>query len=200
MTAVYEPVEVGMELPIAVPLLVRAKRPRVEPLVTRQTGIEIDALLQRLAETMDDDEAMAVFNALHYWCSTFAGRYDVWQMPLPESDDVLSEYGALVFNAASHSCCFRRVASSKRATMTPMSYCFTAYDARTFENLPLTNDRIEVVAYGFTEDITTDMESLTPSPSPMGEGSGNSYNLQGQQVDDSYRGIVIRNGRKIFKR
>jgi hypothetical protein len=84
--------------------------------------------------------------------------------------------------------------------MTPMSYCFTAYDARTFENLPLTNDRIEVVAYGFTEDITTDMESLTPSPSPMGEGSGNSYNLQGQQVDDSYRGIVIRNGRKIFKR
>jgi hypothetical protein len=56
------------------------------------------------------------------------------------------------------------------------------------------------VAYGFTEDITTDMESLTPSPSPMGEGSGNSYNLQGQQVDDSYRGIVIRNGRKIFKR
>ena len=197
VTAVYEPVEVGMELPIAVPLLVRAKRPRVEPLVTRQTGIEIDALLRKYAETASDDEAMAVFNALHYWCSTFAGRYDVWQMPLPESDDVLSEYGALVFNAASRSCCFRRVASSKRATMTPMSYCFTAYDARTFENLPLTNDRIEVVAYGFTEDITTDMESLTPSPSPMDEGSGNSYNLQGQQVDDSYRGIVIRNGRKV---
>jgi hypothetical protein len=26
------------------------------------------------------------------------------------------------------------------------------------------------------------------------------YNLQGQKVDSSYRGIIIKNGRKIFKR
>jgi hypothetical protein len=27
--------------------------------------------------------------------------------------------------------------------------------------------------------------------------SGNTYNLNGQKVSDSYRGIVIKNGRKI---
>ena len=29
---------------------------------------------------------------------------------------------------------------------------------------------------------------------------GNAYNLQGQKVGDSYRGIVIKNGRKVLKR
>jgi len=192
VTVVYEPVEEGMELPVAAPLLVRAKHPRVEPLVTNQTGIELDALL------MSNNEAMEAFYELHYWCSTFAGRYDVWQMPLPESDDVLNEYGALVFTDIPHSCCFRRIGPSRRTTMTPMSYCFTAYDAQTFENLPLTDDCIEIVAYGFTEDIMTDIESLDAQRSQNGDGS--SYNLQGQKVDDSYHGIVIRNGQKVFKR
>ena len=42
--------------------------------------------------------------------------------------------------------------------------------------------------------------NLTPSPSPKGEGSGISYNLQGQKVDDSYRGIIIKNGRKLVRK
>ena len=45
---------------------------------------------------------------------------------------------------------------------------------------------------------TTAIEgSLTPNPSP--EGKGNLYNLQGQRVGESYRGIVIKNGKKVVK-
>lgn len=46
---------------------------------------------------------------------------------------------------------------------------------------------------------TTAIEgSLTPNPSP--EGKGNLYNLQGQRVGEGYRGIVIKNGKKVVIR
>lgn len=32
------------------------------------------------------------------------------------------------------------------------------------------------------------------------DGAGRSYNLKGQAVNNSYRGIVIKNGRKVLKR
>lgn len=45
---------------------------------------------------------------------------------------------------------------------------------------------------------TTAIEgSLTPNPSP--EGKGSLYNLQGQRVGEGYRGIVIKNGKKVVK-
>ena len=78
-------------------------------------------------------------------------------------------------------------------SMQPMSYCFTAYDATTFENLPLTNDRIGIIVYDRSQDEPTGVEDV------RGKTDG-VYNLQGQKVDDSYRGIIIKNGRKIFKR
>ena len=46
---------------------------------------------------------------------------------------------------------------------------------------------------------TTAIEgSLTPNPSP--EGKGSLYNLQGQRVGEGYRGIVIKNGKKVVIR
>ena len=42
------------------------------------------------------------------------------------------------------------------------------------------------------------IESLTPDPTPKGEGSR--YNLRGQKVDSSYKGIVIQNGKKYLRR
>ncbi len=205
VTVIYEPVEEGMTLPYAVPLLVRAKRADVEPLVTAEMGADLIALMREALEEMDEEEAEkaaeSLFDNCHYWCSTFAGRYDVWQMLLPENDNLLNEYGALVFGNTTGDNYFYRVGASNGFSMQPMSYCFTAYDNKTYENLPLTNDRIEIVVYGYTEQSeTTGIESLTPGPSPKGEGSGYSYNLHGQKVGDSYRGIIIKNGRKIFKR
>ena len=205
VSVIYEPAEEGETLPYAAPLLVRAKRADVEPLVTAEMGADLVAVMREALEQMDEDEAEkaaeSLFDSYHYWCSTFTGRYDVWQMLLPDNDNLLNEYGALVFgdNAATRH--FYRIGPGNGFSMQPMSYCFTAYDNETFENLPLSNDRIQIVAYGYTEPSdATGIESLTPGPSPKGEGSGYSYNLHGQKVGNSYRGIVIKNGRKIFKR
>lgn len=195
VAVIYEQVVEGMELPVAVPLLVKARRAGVEPLVTEQMGQEIDALLTTAAEEMDEDDVMAAFEESHYWCSTFAGRYDVWQMPLPESNSTLNEFGALVFADAGDDQYFYRIAASDAVSIPAMSYCFTAWDPLTFENLPLANDRIEIVAVGYVEP--TGIEEVR---SKKEEGRDDAYNLSGQKVGDSYRGIIIKNGKKIFKR
>jgi hypothetical protein len=76
-----------------------------------------------------------------------------------------------------------------------MSYCFTAYDGRSFDNLPLANDRIEIVVMDLEEG--TGIETIDTRNMQDRRMSGNTYNLNGQNVSDSYRGIVIKNGRKI---
>ena len=202
VTVIYEPVEEGTTLPCALPLLVRAKHADAEPLVTDQMGIEIDEALKRVEEEVGEEELMDYYRETHYWCSTFNGFYDVWQMPVPERNSVLSEYGALLYNNTGKNPYFSRIAADDNSVLLyPMSYFFTAYDAKTLENLPLDNDRIEIVVYGYTDPSeATGIESLTPSPSTKGEGSGISYNLQGQKVDDSYRGIIIKNGRKLVRK
>ena len=206
VTVIYEPIARSMTLPYAVPLLVRAKRADVEPLVTEQMGREVDALLTAATEEMTEDEAMEAFEGVHYWCSTFTGRYDVWQFAMPEKDALLSEYGALVFGDTGDEQFFYRVAASDGYTMRPMSYCFTAYDARTFENLPLANDRIEIVVLD-PEELQTgvqDVRSKTAdefaTPHSAWQRRSDSYNLQGQKVGDHYRGLVIKNGRKVVIR
>ena len=197
VSVIYTPVEAGMTLPAAVPLLVRAKHADADPLVTEEMGREIEALLEEAAEQMSEEEVEAAFNEIHYWCSTFAGRYDVWQMPLPENDKVLNEYGALVFAGTDDGQYFSRIAASDGYTMKPMSYCFTAYDAQTFENLPLKGDRVEIVVLD-PEGVITGIDNVQRSTFD-GQGSS-TYNLSGQKVDDSYRGIVIKNGRKVLRR
>ncbi len=199
VAVIYEPAEEGMELPYALPLLVKAKRADVEPLVTEQRARELDAILTEIAEQMGEEEWESVFDDLHYWCSTFAGRYDVWQIPLLESDNHLGEYGALVFDETNQN--FYRLAPSVGFIMHPMSYCFTAYDARTLENLPLANNRIEIIVYGYSEQSDpTGVEDVRGKMDDVRGKMGDAYNLQGQKVDDSYRGIIIKNGRAILKR
>ena len=199
VAVIYEPAEEGMELPYALPLLVKAKRADVEPLVTRQMGIELNDMLQRAIEgEVEKDCAIeeSFFEDFHYWCSTFAGRYDVWQIPLLESDNHLGEYGALVFDETNQN--FYRLAPSDGFIMHPMSYCFTAYDARTLENLPLANNRIEIIVYGYSEQSDpTGVEDVRGKMDDVRGKMGDAYNLQGQKVDDSYRGIIIKNGRKV---
>jgi hypothetical protein len=82
-----------------------------------------------------------------------------------------------------------------------MSYFFTAFDNKTYENLPLDNDRIEIVVYGsIDQSETTGIEDVRGKMDDVSGKMDNVYNLQGQKVDSSYRGIIIKNGRKIFKR
>ena len=199
VAVIYEPAEEGMTLPYAVPLLVKAKRADVEPLVTRQMGIELNDMLQRAIEgEVEKDCAIeeSFFEDFHYWCSTFAGRYDVWQIPLLESDNLLNECGALIFDDTNQN--FYRLAPSDGFIMHPMSYCFTAYDTRTFENLPLANNRIEIIVYGYSEQSDpTGVEDVRGKMDDVRGKMNDAYNLQGQKVDAGYRGIVIKNGRKV---
>ena len=188
---IYEPAVEGTTLYMAHPLLVRAKRDGVEPLVTEQMGSEIDALLTEAMELYGETP----LDSLHYWYMSFAGRYDVWQIPKPENDRVLNEFGALVFSDKEDDQHFYYVGDNDGYSMQPMSYCFTAYDSETFENLPLANDRIEIIVF---DSETTGIEDVNLRPDPNSEGR--TYNLKGQKVNDTYRGIIIKNGKKIFKR
>ena len=43
--------------------------------------------------------------------------------------------------------------------------------------------------------VTSGIESLTPTPSPKGDGNSY-YSLTGQRVDGNYKGIIIQHGRK----
>lgn len=43
--------------------------------------------------------------------------------------------------------------------------------------------------------VTSGIESLTPTPSPKGDGTS-FYSLTGQRVDGNYKGIIIQHGRK----
>jgi len=196
VTVIYEPAEEGMAIPFAAPLLVRAKHEGATPLVTPDMAEKLEEALTKVS----DNDAEEIFEEMHYWCSTFAGRYDVWQMALPESDNLLNEYGALIFGESANSSYFYRVGATGGVSMQPMSYCFTAYDATTFENLPLTNDRIGIIVYDRSQDEPTGVEDVTDKTDDVRGKTDNVYNLQGQKVDDSYRGIIIKNGRKIFKR
>ena len=48
------------------------------------------------------------------------------------------------------------------------------------------------------DDDPTGIEEASPISSPEGEGAA--YNLNGVRVDDSYKGIVIKNGKKIYQK
>ena len=59
------------------------------------------------------------------------------------------------------------------------------------------SDRVYVELVGASEATGI---SLTPNPSPIGEGNTPMYNLSGQRVGASYKGIILQNGRKYIKR
>lgn len=196
VSVIYVPVPADFELPLLAPLLVRAKHADAKPLVTEQTARDVDAMLAEAIAQVGEEEVGSLFEEFHYWCSTFNGRYDIWPFSMPEKDSELNEYGALAFANKGDGNYFSRVPASDSYTTQPMSYCFTAYDARTFENLPLANDCIEIVVMDIPAEILG-VETIDTRNMQDRRMSGNTYNLNGQKVSDSYRGIVIKNGRKI---
>ena len=164
VSLVYQMVDSRMELPTAIPMLVRAKRSDAEPLVDRKTGTEIDSLiLQSMLienDNEDDDDDLLYFEMPHYWCASFGNRLDIWQLPAPATYADLAEYGCMMFNDNYFNQSFNYATGTDNRTTTPMSYCITVLNANTYELLPLMGDRVNVEY----------IESLTPSPSPKGEG------------------------------
>ena len=201
VSLVYQKVDDYMELPKALPLLVRAKRSDAAPLVNEQMGNEIDALLLLSAIFGDDEDLpseLANFDMPHYWCASFGNRLDIW--PLPSSELYADMVGTdcLMFNDNNEEQSFNYPDATDTRATGPMNYCISVLNTDTHEPLPLWGDRV-YVRFIPSAGETTGM-SLTPDPSPTGEGSGYTYNLNGQRVDASYKGIVIQNGRKMIKR
>ena len=50
------------------------------------------------------------------------------------------------------------------------------------------------------DDETTDIDEITVTRTPLQNSSEAMYNLNGMRVNDSYKGIVIKNGKKMLKR
>ncbi len=198
VSLIYQIVDSRVDLPTALPLLVRAKRSDAEPLVDEKMGNEIKALCEEsLIDDEDDDDDEDDFDMPHYWCASFDNRLDIWHLPAPERYADLAKSGAMLFDDNYYNQSFLYASNTDTRTTAPMSYCITVLNTDTYELLPLMGDRVTVtfIPLGSTTGI-----SLTPSPSPKGEGSGYIYNLSGQRVNASYKGIILQNGRKMIKR
>ena len=219
ISLVYQIADSYEELPVAIPLLVRAKRSDATPLVTEQMGEEIVAeLLQSLLYDgtgstdgtdgtggLDDTDVTDIdltelFNLPHYWVASFGNRLDIWPLPMPESYADWVDTGCLMFSDNYLEQTFNYPTATDKRTTPPMSYCISVLNTNTYEPLQLIGNRVFVEFIGAETDAETTGISLTPSPSPRGEGSGYSYNLNGQRVDASYKGVIIQNGRKVFRK
>ena len=62
--------------------------------------------------------------------------------------------------------------------------------------LTLSDSPAKSIIFQF-EDEPTGIESLTPA---LSEGEGAVYNLNGMRVDDNYKGVVIKNGKKFYQK
>ena len=194
VTLVYRMVDSRTELPAALPLLVRAKRSDAEPLVDEKTGAEIEALILQSWMDDDDDDDADDFEMPHYWCAAFGERLDVWPLPSPAKYADLAEYGCMMFNDSYYNQSFLYATGTDNRTTTPMSYCITVLNANTYELLPLMGDRVNVEFIGTGE--TTSVETVQSSKF----NDQSSYNLNGQRVGASYKGVILQNGRKVIKR
>ena len=195
VTLVYQLADAYTELPEGLPLLVRAKRSDAAPLVDEQMGSEIEALL--LQTITDSDDASSHFDIPHYWCASSGARLDIWPLPTSEKYANLAAIGGMIFEDNYYDQSFLYAEPTDSRTTVPMSYCLTVLNTDTYELLPLMGDRVHVE---FAEASEATGISLTPTSSPIGGGNTPMYNLSGQRVGASYKGIVIQNGRKIYKK
>ena len=214
VSLVYMMADSRMDLPAALPLLVRAKRSDAEPLVDAKTGAELEELLMKMMEEEDEtdegydedyDEDYDDEDALdipHYWCASFDNRLDIWQLPAPERYADLYEYGCMMFNDNSYDQSFVYATANDTRSTSPMSYCITLLNAKTYELLPLLGDRVCVEFLQLSEsgDDVTGIESLTDVRSKMSEVRGDVYDLQGRKLQGkpTAKGLYINHGRKII--
>lgn len=204
VSLVYQIVDSRMELPTALPLLVRAKRSDAVPLVDEKTGAELDSIYEQALLSMYDEDyenieaEELVSKVPHYWCASFDNRLDIWPLTSPEKYADLAEWDCMIFDDNYFEQSFCYVDADDSRTTAPMSYCITVLDANTFEPLPLMGNRV------FVEFIQPAGESSgineAADTAQKSKKRGGIFNLSGQRVDASYKGIVLQNGKKIYKR
>jgi hypothetical protein len=105
----------------------------------------------------------------------------------------------MLFEDSNYDQSFLYTKSTDTRTTAPMSYCITVIDSDTYELLPLLDDRVTVEFIGLEEEATG-ISSLTAEPARKSDAESPAYNLNGQRVNASYKGIILKNGRKYIKR
>ena len=201
VSLVYQMVESEEELPEAMPLLVRAKRSDAKPLADEQTGAEIEALL--LMSMLSDDTELSGtelddFHMPHYWCASFGKRLDIWPLPSPERYADMAEEACLLFDDNYFEQSFHYPELTDGRMTAPMSYGISVLNTNTYKPLPLLGNRV-YVEFLQPETDTTGVD-LTTGTAAKGEGNGDAYNLSGQRVNGAYKGIILQNGRKIYRK
>jgi len=205
VSLVYMMADSRMDLPAALPLLVRAKRSDAEPLVDAKTGAELEELVMQMMmeeyETDEDidyaDDDLSDLDIPHYWCASFDNRLDIWQLPAPVSYADLSEYGGMVFNDNYYDQSFLYATANDTRVTSPMSYCITLLNAKTYELLPLLGDRV-CVEFLETAETTGVNEVIEVN----GVNDDSWYTLDGRKLSGkpTVKGLYIQNGRKVIKR
>ena len=211
VSLVYIMADDRMDLPAALPLLVRAKRSDAEPLVDAKTGAELEELLMKMMEEEDEtdegydegyDEDYDDEDALdipHYWCASFDNRLDIWQLPAPERYADLAEYGCMMFNDNSYDQSFVYATANDTRSTSPMSYCITLLNAKTYELLPLLGDRV-CVEFLVPAETTGVNDATRLNDKGQMINDKVIYNLSGQRVSKPTKGLYIVNGRKMIKK
>ena len=207
VSLVYMMADSRMDLPAALPLLVRAKRSDAEPLVDAKTGAELEELLTQLMmedeETGEDidyaDDDLSDLDIPHYWCASFDNRLDIWQLPAPVSYADLSEYGCMMFNDNYYDQSFVYATANDTRSTSPMSYCITLLNAKTYELLPLLGDRV-CVEFLVPAETTGVNDATRLNDKGQMINDKVIYNLSGQRVSKPTKGLYIVNGRKMIKK
>ena len=197
VSLVYQIVNSRTDLPSALPLLVRAKRSDAEPLVTNQMGNEIEMLYEQYMIDDEKGDSTNDFDMPHYWCASMGNRLDIWHLPASESYAELADLSCLMFEDNNFDQSFLYATKTDSRMTAPMTYCLTVFNTDNYERLPLVGDRVSV-------EFIEPQEEATGINTVKSEGftinDSKSYNLNGQRVGASYKGIIVKNGRKMIKR
>ena len=201
VSLVYMMADSRMDLPAALPLLVRAKRSDAEPLVDEKTGAELEELLLQMMEEEEtgegedtDDDNSSVLDIPHYWCASFDNRLDIWPLPAPVRYADLRELGCMVFNDNYYDQSFVYAPADDTRTTTPMSYCITLLNAKTYELLPLLGDRVCVEFLVPAAETTGVIEVKEVN----GVNDDSWYTVGGRKLSGkpTAKGLYIVNGKK----
>ena len=207
VTLVYQMVNSRIDLPEAYPLLVRAKRSDAPSLVDAKTGAELDSLIQAAIDEENNEDTedieeediiSSAFEMPHYWCAGIGKRLDIWPMPASEKYADMAQFGAMLFSDNYFDQTFLYADDSDPRSTAPMSYCITVLNTDTYELLPLLGNRVSVEFIEAEE--TTGIESVNAEPAAKVKESEYIFNLSGQRVGAGYKGIIVKNGRKLIKR
>ena len=197
VSLVYQIVNSRTDLPSALPLLVRAKRSDAEPLVSDQMGNEIETLYEQYMIDDEKGDSTNDFDMPHYWCASMGNRLDVWHLPASESYAELADLSCLMFEDNNFDQSFLYATKTDSRMTAPMTYCLTVFNTDNYERLPLVGDRVSVE---FIEPQEEETGINTVKSEGFTINDSKSYNLNGQRVGEGYKGIIVKNGRKMIKR